>query len=73
MYRFIGHEEWRLPVDITDPSFLKYIKSSKKVTVLRNIYFFYAGEITTLGRITAHYTDFAIDKLVNDKFIEIHD
>ena len=76
MFMFIGHDNWKekLPSILIDPSaVVKYEEDNKKeVTIKRNLQFFYDGERTTLERIRAHYTDFAIGKLVHDKFIEIH-
>ncbi len=72
MYAFIGHENWRRPF----PPEFSDIEINKldeiKVSVIRSLLFFYAGETTTLEKIRAHFTDFAIGKLVHDKFIEIH-
>lgn len=76
MFTFVGHDNWKenLPKILLDPSkVVRYEEENKKeVTIKRNLQFFYDGERTTLERIRAHYTNFAIDKLVHDKFIEIH-
>jgi hypothetical protein len=46
-------------------------KHDKDVKVLRNCMFFHADQTTKLSRIEAHFSEFAIQKLINDKFIEI--
>lgn len=79
MFKFIGHDNWRkgFPVNFgeeapTTPSLEEYIKQNNQVvTIKRNLQFFYDGEVTTLGRLREHYTNFAIDKLTHDHFIEI--
>ena len=76
MYNFIGHDNWsrRLPfpsdIEMVD---LATSLNDKDVTVLRATLFFCASQKTKLSRIRAHFTDYAITKLVHDKFIEIHD
>ena len=76
MYKFIGHDNWsrRLPFPTADEmSDLVDTENDKDVTVLRATLFFCASQKTKLSRIKAHFTDYAIMKLVYDKFIEIHD
>lgn len=74
MYNFIGHDIWkhRFPVPPTLEVYNYEADNKLEVTVLRNILFFHAEQETTLERIRANFTDIAIDKMVHDKFIEIH-
>lgn len=64
---FIGHENWSKP---TNQRSLELFNA--KVTVLRSILFFYSEQKTTLDEIQKYFTTEAINKLINDKFIEIH-
>lgn len=75
MYNFIGHDNWKdkFNIDETILNVDVYEQDNKlELTVLRNINFLYAEQKTTLERIRAHFTNLAIDKMVNDKFIKIH-
>jgi hypothetical protein len=75
MYCFIGHKNWsrRIPFPSDEEmSDLEGTENDKDVTVLRPTLFFCASQKTKLSRIKAHFTDYAIMKLVYDKFIEIH-
>ena len=69
---FVGHDNWsrRFPSENMGSTFSFM---DKDVTVLRPILFFHAEEKTKLSRIRANFTEHAINKLVHDKFIEIHD
>lgn len=69
MYAFIGHKSWKDQI----PDIFKEENEDDNINVIvhRHINFFHSGEITTLGRIKLHFTDFAISKLIHDHFIEI--
>ncbi len=67
---FIGRESWR--DQYTNFPHLSFI-DDKDVTVNRSMLFFASGEKTKLSRIQAHFTEFAIQKLIHDEFIKIHD
>ncbi len=74
MYNFIGHDSWRNKFPQFDHNNEIFEQeNTRKVTVLRATLFFCSSQVTTLGRIRAHFTDLAIAKLVHDKFIEIDD
>lgn len=65
---FIGEKEWKFNLpDCIIP--LEY-HGDTDIIVLRSILFFYAGEKTKLSRIKLHFTEVAIQKLFNDKFIK---
>jgi len=72
MNNFIGHENWskRFPDDSDIIDFGASL-NDKEVIVLRPILFFHAEQKTTLSKICAYFTQHAIGKLINDKFIEI--
>ncbi len=71
MFNFIGNKEWgrRYPWD-NEIFNLEGFKD-KEVIVLRSILFFHAEEKTKLSRIKLHFTDYAINKMIHDKFIEV--
>lgn len=68
---FIGHDNWvnRFPILETETRLPK--EMDKDVKVLRNCMFFHAEQTTKLSRIKAHFSEFAMQKLINDKFIKI--
>jgi len=70
MYNFISHENWQRPYPTFDELL---INEDKEVTVLRNILFFYAEQKTKISNIRENFTEHAINKLIHDKFIKIHD
>lgn len=66
---FIGHDSWSNRFPILEQEKNKK-ENDKCVKILRNCMFFHENQVTTLSRIEAHFTEFAIKKLFNDKFIE---
>lgn len=67
-HNFIGKDNWRNPFPID--SKIELPVEDKDVRLPRGAMFFYAGEVTKFSRVKAHFTDFAIEKLIHDGFIE---
>lgn len=73
MYTFIGPTAWKMIYEESDIQVYLPPDQDMVVTVLRPILFFHAEQKTTLSKIMTYFTSQAIIKLINDKFIEIHD
>lgn len=73
MYTFIGRDSWRekLP-DFRLPREVIDFGNDEDVNILRGCMFYFEGQKDVkLSQIKAHFTEFAIQKLIHDGFIEI--
>ena len=72
---FIAHDNgrYKLPVDFGDSGRIGSLSRSNefKVTVLRNLAFFYAEQKITLGELREVFTEKAIITCENDGYIKI--
>ena len=67
-HNFFGIQDWKQPISENNFDY----DNNENVIILRSILFFHSEQKVKLYDIQKYFTGEAINKLINDKFIEIN-